>query len=182
MKAVDGFDLRYAVRFSTYAVPVIMGEIRQYMRAQHPVRLPRKLDDMRRQVAACRETLTNRWSREPTIGEIAEELGRRAEDVVAALEADLPVASLDEPVGAGEGESIVLGDRIAADGGQERMIENAALRVALAGLEEWERRLVVLRFFEEHSQTETARLLGVSQAHVSRMERRILRRFRDTFA
>ena len=84
MKAVDGFDPSYGVRFSTYAVPVIVGEMRQYARAQRPVRLPRRLEDAARRVASCRETLTQRLSREPTVGEIARELELSPEDVAAS--------------------------------------------------------------------------------------------------
>lgn len=182
VKAIDRFDLNFRVRFSTYAVPVIMGEIRQYLRSQHPVKLGRKLHTMMQQVAACREVLVKRWDRQPTVGEIARELSVDPEEVVAALEAGMPVASLEEPVFRGDGEPIVLGEGIAAADGQDRFIENVSLQAALAQLEEWERRLIVLRFFEEKSQTEVARTLGVSQAHVSRTERRILRRFRDTLA
>lgn len=182
VKAIAQFDLKFDVRFSTYAVPVIMGEIRQYVREQHPVRLGRKLQTMTQQVAACRESLVQRLARQPTVGEIAQELSIGPEEVVAAMEAGLPVASLDEPAFEGEGESVVLGDRIAAADDHDRFIENAALKEALATLEPWERRLVMLRFFEEKSQSEAAKALGVSQAHVSRTERRILRRFRDWFA
>lgn len=182
IKAIDGFDLSYDVRFSTYAVPVIMGEIRQYARRQHPVRLGRKLTELAREVAACRERLEGRLSRQPTVAEVAAELAVDPEDVVSALEAGMPVASLDEPVFESDGEAIVLGQRLAAADEQPRFIENIVLKAALAELDEWERRLIVLRFFEEKSQTETAKTLGVSQAHVSRTERRILRRFRESFS
>lgn len=182
IKAIDGFDLTYDVRFSTYAVPVIMGEIRQYLRRQHPVQLGRKLTELARAVSACRSRLEERLSRQPTVTEIARELSVEPEDVVSALEASMPVASLDEPVYEGDGEAIVLGQRIAAVDEHPRFIENMVLKAALAELDEWERRLIVLRFFEEKSQAETARTLGVSQAHISRSERRILRRFRETFS
>lgn len=182
VKAVDRFDLNFDVRFSTYAVPVIIGEIRQFLRDQHPVRLGRKMQTMTHQVAACRESLLQRLARQPTVGEIAQELSIGPEEVVAALEAGLPVASLDEPAFENDGDPVPLGDRIAATDDHERFIENAALKDALAGLEPWERRLVILRFFEEKSQMETAKELGVSQAHVSRTERRILAQFRDWFA
>lgn len=182
VKAIDGFDLSYDVRFSTYAVPVIMGEIRQYVRRQHPVRLGAKLETLMRDVAVCREQLTVQFAREPTVGEIASELGVDSEDVAAALAARQPVASLDEPVYQKDGEAVPMGQRLAADDEYERFVENVALKAALAQLPDWERRLVVLRFFEEKSQTETAQLLGVSQAHISRAERRILRQFRESFA
>lgn len=182
VKAIDGFDLSYDVRFSTYAVPVIMGEIRQYVRRQHPVRLGAKLETLMRDVAVCREQLTVQFAREPTVGEIASELGVDSEDVAAALAARQPVASLDEPVYQKDGEAVPMGQRLAADDEHERFVENVALKAALAQLPDWERRLVVLRFFEEKSQTETAQLLGVSQAHISRAERRILRQFRESFA
>ncbi len=182
VKAIDGFDLTFDVRFSTYAVPVIMGEIRQYVRRQHPMRLGAKLEALMRDVTACRERLTAQLVREPTVGEIAAELGVDSEDVAAALAARLPIASLDEPVYQKDGEAVPMGQRLTADDEPDRFVENVALKAALAQLPEWDRQLVVLRFFEEKSQTETAKLLGVSQAHISRAERRILRQFRESFA
>src|SRR5690606_14585241 len=145
LKAVDGFDPRRGVRFSTYAVPVIIGEMRRWAREQHPVRLPRGLADVRRRALACRAPLA------------------------------------EPPPGAGA-DAAPLAQRLPADGGEERLVENAALKAALAQLADWERRLILLRFFEGFSQAETARALGVSQPHVSRTERRLLRRFRAAFS
>lgn len=178
VKAINRFNPDFDVRFSTYAVPVIMGEIRQYVREQHPVRLGRTLHDLARKVAATREALAQKLDRQPTAGEIAAELSIDTEDVVAALEAALPVASLDEPVMSADPDSLVLGDVIAA-ASTGANIDNVVLKQALASLESWERRLILLRFFADKPQTEVARLLGVSQAHVSRTEQRILRRFRE---
>jgi len=182
LKAVDGFDPRRGVRFSTYAVPVIIGEMRRWAREQHPVRLPRGLADVRRRALACREALAQRLSREPAVGEIAGELQVSPEDVAEALAAERPVASLDEPPPGAGADAAPLAQRLPADGGEERLVENAALKAALAQLADWERRLILLRFFEGFSQAETARALGVSQPHVSRTERRLLRRFRDAFS
>lgn len=180
IKAIDGFDPAYEVRFSTYAVPVIMGEMRQYLRRQRsPLHLGARLASLQREVAACEERLAARLERQPTVGEIASELNVDAEEVAAAVAARA-VASLDEPLYPDDGDAVSLGDRLAGGEDWERLVENVALHAALARLSEWERRLVVLRFFEDKSQDETARALGVSQAHVSRSERRILQFFRET--
>lgn len=182
MKAIDGFDLEYGVRFSTYAVPVIAGEIRQYVRRQRSLRLGAKLEKFMRDVYACRERLFSALEREPTAGEIAAELGVDAEEVAAAVAAGRSVLSVDEPMLQDDGSTVSLGQRLAADDHWDKVVENVALKAALAQLPEWQRQLVILRFFEEKSQAETARALGVSQAHVSRTERRILRYFRESLS
>lgn len=179
VKAINRFNPDFDVRFSTYAVPVIMGEIRQYVREQHPLRLGRTLHELARRVAATREFLAQKLDRQPTAAEIAAELSVDTEDVVIALEAALPVASLDEPLLSADPDSVVLGDVIASAAPFSVNVDNVVLKQALAALEPWERRLILLRFFADKPQTEVARLLGVSQAHVSRSEQRILRRFRE---
>jgi DNA-directed RNA polymerase specialized sigma subunit len=140
------------VRFSTYAVPVIMGEMRQYLRRQRsPLHLGARLASLQREVAACEERLAARLERQPTVGEIASELNVDAEEVAAAVAARA-VASLDEPLYPDDGDAVSLGDRLAGGEDWERLVENVALHAALARLSEWERRLVVLRFFEDKSQ------------------------------
>jgi len=182
VKAIDRFDLRFDVRFATYAVPVIIGEIQQWLRQQHPLRLGRSLHDLAARVATCRADLTQRLGRTPTPAEIAEALAVDKEEVVAALEAFQAVHSLDEAVPGDEGDELRLGDRVAAPADGEALVDQLALRAAMARLNEWDRRLVLLRFFLDLPQTEVARRLGVSQAHVSRSEQRILRTFREWLA
>lgn len=182
VKAIDRFDLRYDVRFSTYAVPVIIGEIRQWLRQDRPVRVGRSLQDLAARAVRCRAQLTQRLGRTPTAAELAAALAVAKEDVVAALDAWQPVQSLDEALPAGDGEPLRRGDGITGSADGEDLVEHAALKAAMARLDEWERRLILLRFFLDLPQTEAARRLGVSQAHVSRTEQRILRAFREWLA
>ncbi|MFO7311548.1 MAG: SigB/SigF/SigG family RNA polymerase sigma factor [Bacillota bacterium] len=182
IKAIDRFNVSFDVRFSTYAVPVIMGEIRQFLRSEHPVRLGRSLHELAARVAGCRAELAQRLGRTPTAQEIAAELAVAKEDVVAALEASQPVHSLDAPLVAEGGDDLRLGDRVAAPSDGEALVENAALKAAMARLAEWERQLLAMRFLLDLPQTEVARRLGVSQAHVSRTEQRLLRSFREWLA
>ena len=182
VKAIDRFDLRFDVRFATYAVPVIIGEIQQWLRQQHPLRVGRSLHDLAARSAACRAQLAQRLGRTPTPAEIAAALAVDKEEVVAALEAVQSVQSLDEALPGGDGDELRLGDRVAAPVDGETLVDQLALRAAMARLNEWDRRLVLLRFFLDLPQTEVARRLGVSQAHVSRSEQRILRTFREWLA
>lgn len=179
VKAINRFDVSFDVRFSTYAVPVIMGEIRQYVRDQQPIRLGRTLHQLARQVAATRESLAQSLGRQPTVAEIGAQLSIDTETVVMAMEAAQPVASLDEPLRRSDGDTGSLADVVPSPELFGVAINNVVVKQALDLLEPWERRLILLRFFAEKPQTEVARLLGVSQAHVSRNERRILRRFRE---
>lgn len=184
LKAVDGFDPGFGVRFSTYAVPVILGELRQFARGRHPMKQGRTLQDKARAAARARDELSQQFGREPTVSEVARKLGVDPEDVVLALEAGRPVASLEAPVGSEKTDAVALGDMLAAASpvpGEAETVNMLLLRQALDRLAPWERRLIGLRYFADKSQTEVARLLGVSQAHVSRTERRILTRFRELF-
>lgn len=181
VRAIERFDLRYEVRFSTYAVPVIMGEIRQRLRQEHPLRIGRSLQDLAARAAQSRAALTQRLGRPPTAAEIAQDLQVDKEDVVAALDARRTVQSLDEGL-PDAGDELRLGDRLAAPQDAEGFVDRLALRAAMARLDEWERRLLVLRFFLDLPQTEAARRLGVSQAHVSRTEQRLLRALRQWLA
>lgn len=179
LKAIERFDLSFDVRFSTYAVPVIIGEIRHFLRRERSLGISRSLQDLAVRIAGCRDHLTQRLGRTPTPAEIAAELAVAKEEVVAAMEASQAVRSLDEPLSTPDGDDLRLGDRIAAPLGVESVVEHAALKAAIARLPEWERRLIVMRFVLDLPQTEVARRLGVSQAHVSRTERRLLEAFRE---
>lgn len=184
LKAIDRFDPEFNVRFSTYAVPVIMGELRQYARSGQALRLGRTLHDLASKVGRTREALTQQFGRQPSVGEIAASLMVDPEDVAMALEAAQPVASLDAPIGSADSEGGVLADVVSGTSGlhdEVGNVDHVALKQALSRLAPWERRLVGLRFFADKSQTEVARLLGVSQAHVSRTEKRIMNTFRGFF-
>lgn len=179
LKAMRGFDLERSVRFSTYAVPVIAGEIRRCLREQHPVRVSRGLHDLAVRVLHCRDQLAQQWGRSPSVEEVAGELGISREEVAAALGAVQPPVSLEaavEPDGGEGGALLTVSDDEPHDVGA--LVDSIALRQLLAGMEEQDRRLVTMRFVDGCSQTAVAAALGVSQAYVSRRERRILARLR----
>ena len=175
IKAIDRFDPSLGTRFSTYAVPVILGEVRRYLRDDAPVHVSRAIRDDARSIARFREAFLREKAREPTIDEISAGTGLSREDAVLALNAQREVKSLYEPVG-GDGE-LRLMDVI----GEESMGE-VDKRLLLAGLlkelSPQERTIIIRRYFRSNTQSEIARDLGVSQVQVSRLERKILNRLR----
>jgi RNA polymerase sporulation-specific sigma factor len=179
LKAVDRFDFSYDVRFSTYAVPMILGEIRRHLRDDGLVRVSRSTKALAYSARKAREALTGTLGREPTVAEISEAIGAPREEVVAALEASRPVNSIHETIHEGDGDPIFVLDRIAAlDPGEEEWAERAVLRQGLASLPDRERRILALRFFRGKTQSEVAEMVGVSQVQVSRIERRALEMLR----
>lgn len=178
IKAIDNFDLRFDVRFSTYAVPSILGEIRRYLQQGRAVKIGRSLQERVAAVIKAKDELTAQLERSPTPAEIAAELGIQREDVVTALEAAAPVRSLDEVVHQSDDDVIRLADQISVEGDEPALIDNIALRQVYASLDESEKALVTMRFFRNMRQTEVAKALGVSQAHVSRMEKRAMMKMR----
>lgn len=178
MRAIDRFDLQYDVAFSTYAVPLIIGEIQRYLREDQPIKVSRSLRSMASKVAEARETLSQRLGRSPTPGEVASHIGATREEVVAALDAASPVASLDEPLEDDEGQVTSLKERLRLEEDAPGDVERIALRQVLARLKEDEREFVIARYVRRLSQTEIAQAMGCSQAHISRLERRIRERLR----
>lgn len=180
LKAMEGFDLARNVRFSTYAVPVIAGEIRRCLREQHPVRVSRGLHALAVKVLDCRDRLAQQWGRSPSVEEVAQQLGVPREEVAAALGAVQPPVPLDgavEPDG-GDGGAFVSSQGAAEWHDVGALVDSIALRQILEGMEEADRRLMTMRYVDGCSQTAVAAALGVSQAYVSRRERRILARLR----
>ncbi len=178
LHAADRFDETCGTRFSTYAVPVIMGEIRRYLRDTGAVKVGRTLRERASRIEAARAALRAQLGREPTIEEIASEVGLGREEVVEAEEASRPVASLSEPVS--DDSSLVLGDQIAGEASfAEDKVEAIALRQALRCLSPAERAVLEMRFFGEMKQSEVAQRLGVSQPQVCKIEHRALRRLRQ---
>lgn len=180
LKAIDRFDLSYEVCFSTYAVPMIVGEIRRFLRDDGMVRVSRSLKEEAVLVWRAREELERRNGREPTMAEIAECAGLSPGEVVLAQEAVAEVESLNRPIGDGDGTQLVLADRLM----DQRDETEALLNRMLAGqllrlLKEEERRLIELRYFEDQTQVQTADALGMTQVQVSRAEKRILRKLRE---
>jgi len=172
MKAIDNFDLSQNVRFSTYAVPMIIGEIRRYLRDNNPIRVSRSLRDVAYKALQVRDMLTSRHSREPTIREISEEMNVPQEDIVFALDAIQDPVSLFEPIYHDGGDPIYVMDQISDERNKDsRWIEGIALREAMRKLGRREKMILSMRFFEGKTQMEVADEIGISQAQVSRLEK-----------
>lgn len=175
MKAIDNFDLGQNVKFSTYAVPMIIGEIRRYLRDNNPIRVSRSLRDVAFKALQVRDALVNRFSREPSINEIAGELKMPKEEVVFALDAIQEPISLFEPIYHDGGDPIFVMDQISDDkNNDQNWLEDIAIRDALSKLTEREKLILTLRFYEGKTQMEVAEEIGISQAQVSRLEKAAL--------
>ncbi len=174
LKAVDRFDPDYPVRFSTYAVPVIMGEIRRYLRDDGPIHVSRTLQERSKQIEEYVRTYEMENQRKPDIGQIAGALGMESGDVLLAMNSRTRVRSLDEPVGSGDLRLMDVLGRETMEGVDRRL----TLAKMLRDLPAEDRMLIVRRYFRQHTQVQIARDMGISQVQVSRMERRILDRMR----
>lgn len=179
LKAIDRFDPAYPVRFSTYAVPVIMGEIRRFLRDDGPIHISRTIHERSRAVAAYSDGFFAQHARQPTVEELSSALGIDAEDVLLALNSRSEVRSLDEP--ASEGGGMRLLDTV-GDDPMEAVDRRLLVKKLLDALSEQERALIVRRYFHRHTQTQIARDMGTSQVQVSRMEKRVLRHMRELAA
>lgn len=172
IKAIDNFDTSHGVLFSTYAVPMIIGEIRRYLRDNNAIRVSRSMRDVAYKALGVKEQIMNRESREPTVEQIAREMGQSKEDVVFALEAICDPVSLYEPVYSDGGDTIYVMDQVKdTKNSDEIWLEHIALRQAMSRLGEREREILRLRFFEGRTQMEVASDIGISQAQVSRLEK-----------
>ncbi|MBR1390094.1 MAG: SigB/SigF/SigG family RNA polymerase sigma factor [Lachnospiraceae bacterium] len=180
IKAIDRFDTNYQVCFSTYAVPVIMGEIRRFLRDDGMLKVSRGMKECGSRIAQARKRLTDSLNREPTIEEIAKETGLTVEEIVEAVEANGDVISIYRSSSSfDDGGEFCLADRLTDCRNDHEALENRILvEELLEGLEQQERRLIELRYFENKTQTETAKELGISQVQVSRTEKKILLRLR----
>ena len=175
IKAIDNFDLGQNVKFSTYAVTMIIGEIRRYLRDNNPIRVSRSLRDIAYKVLQVRDSLANRFGREPNISEIASELNLRREDIVFALDAIQEPVSLFEPIYHDGGDPIFVMDQIADERNEdEKWLEVLAIKEALQKLSDREKLILTLRFYRGKTQMEVADEIGISQAQVSRLEKAAL--------
>jgi RNA polymerase sporulation-specific sigma factor len=181
LKSVDKFDLSYDVKFSTYAVPMIIGEIQRFLRDDGTVKVSRSLKEMANKIRKTKDELSKRLGRQPTIKEVAEELGVSPEDIVFAQEANKPPSSIHETVFENDGDPITLMDQI-ADESHDRWFDKMALSEAISHLTERERLIVYLRYYRDQTQSEVASRLGISQVQVSRLEKKILQTIRDQIA
>lgn len=179
MKAIDNFDLSQNVKFSTYAVPMIVGEIRRYLRDNNPIRVSRSLRDVAYKALQVRDALVSRNSKEPSITEIADELKLPREEVVYALDAIQDPVSLFEPIYHDGGDPIFVMDQVSDEKNQDSTwLEGISIREAMEKLSERERLILKLRFFEGKTQMEVAEEIGISQAQVSRLEKAALKHMR----
>ncbi len=179
MKAIDNFDLSQNVKFSTYAVPMIVGEIRRYLRDNNPIRVSRSLRDIAYKALQVRDSLTHKNSQEPTLTEIAEKLGIPREDIVYALDAIQEPISLFEPIDQDGGDPIYVLDQINDEKNEDgEWMKGISIREAISRLDERAQHIINLRFWEGKTQMEVADEIGISQAQVSRLEKAALQKMR----
>ena len=174
IKAIDNFDLSLNVRFSTYAVPMIIGEIRRYLRDNNSIRISRSMRDTAYKAMQMKEQLTAEQSREPTVEEIAARLELPREQVVLALESIVEPVSLYEPVYADGGDTIYVMDQVGDHNDDRNWLDEIALKEAIHGLSDREKKILHLRFFKGMTQIEVSGEIGISQAQVSRIEKAAL--------
>ncbi|MEH7222837.1 RNA polymerase sporulation sigma factor SigF [Bacillus sp. JJ1566] len=178
LKSVDKFDLSYDVKFSTYAVPMIIGEIQRFIRDDGTVKVSRSLKETGNKIRKAKDELSKQFGRVPTIAEIAEYLEITPEDVVLAQEASRAPSSIHETVYENDGDPITLLDQI-ADNNETKWFDKIALKEAIRELDERERLIVYLRYYKDQTQSEVATRLGISQVQVSRLEKKILQQMKD---
>ena len=180
MKAIDNFNIEMDVKFSTYAVPMIIGEIRRYLRDNNAIRVSRSLRDTAYKALYTREAYMKKHLKEPTINEIAEEIGISKEDIVFAMDAIQSPLSLYDPVYSEGGDTLYVMDQISdKKNKEENWVESLALQEAMKRLSDRERSIINMRFFEGKTQMEVAEEIGISQAQVSRLEKSALKSMRS---
>ena len=175
MKAIDNFDINYEVKFSTYAVPVITGEIKRFIRDDGIIKISRSIKENAYKVKIAIEEINNRNNLDVSIDDIKEKTGLTKEDIVISMDALNEVESLNKIVYASDDSSITLGEKIAIQTNEyEKVIDKLLLQHVLEKLDDFQRRLINLRYFENKTQTQTAEILHISQVQVSRFEKKIL--------
>lgn len=181
MKAIDKFDIVYEVRFSTYAVPMIMGEIKRFLRDNSMMKVSRSLKENGWKIKKASDMLSQKYGRDVSLQEISEETGLSVEDIVEAMEANEEVASIYQPVYQSDESEIYLVDQVSEKGTPktDELVNHLLLEQLLSELDEQEKELIDLRYFKEMTQAQIAKQLGVSQVQVSRMEKKILLRMRQ---
>ena len=179
MKAINNFDLSKEVRFSTYCVPMISGELRRYLRDFNQIKVSRSLRDLAYQVMQAKEQLTTQLQKEPTLAQIAEKTGAKQEDIVIAMESISEPMSLYEPVYSDTGDTLYILDQISDQDTVENWIRELSLRDAIRNLGKREQNILYLRFFQGKTQTEVAKEIGISQAQISRLEKGAITKIRE---
>ncbi|TYR82529.1 RNA polymerase sporulation sigma factor SigF [Priestia megaterium] len=178
LKSVDKFDLSYDVKFSTYAVPMIIGEIQRFIRDDGTVKVSRSLKEMSNKIRKAKDELSKLLGRVPTVAEVAEHLDLTPEEVVLAQEANRTPSSIHETVYENDGDPITLLDQI-ADHHETKWFDKIALKEAIEELDEREKLIVYLRYYKDQTQSEVASRLGISQVQVSRLEKKILKQMKN---
>ena len=180
LKAIDKFDLSYDVKFSTYAVPMISGEIKRFLRDDGMIKVSRSLKELAKKAVICQDELQKKWGRDPMFHELAEYMDVEKEELVMAMEANAEVESIHKTIYQKDGQEIQLLDKLAEqESKEENVLERILLKELLEKLGKEERQLIYLRYFAEQTQTEVGKSLGMSQVQVSRMEKRILGELRS---
>ena len=178
IKAIDNFSVEYGVKFSTYAVPMIEGEVKRHIRDSGQIRVSRSLRDTAYKAMQAKEQLTSILKRDPTIEEISNHIGRKREDVVIALEAVSEPISLYEPVFSESGDTVYVMDQIGDNNDDNNWLDEIALKDAISSLGPREKKILALRFMQGKTQVEVANEIGISQAQVSRLEKGALNKIK----
>ena len=179
MKAIDKFNTDYGVQFSTYAVPMIVGEIRRFLRDDGPIKISRSLKETGIRVRSVQETLACKLGREPRLSEVAERMGLSQEQITEAIEATRYLTSIHEEVYQDDGDAIYVIDQLANKEDDGKFLEYIALDEVLSRLPERERMILYLRFYRDKTQMEVAEEIGISQVQVSRLERKAIAMARE---
>lgn len=180
LKSIDKFDLSYDVRFSTYAVPMIIGEIQRFIRDDGSVKVSRSLKELNHKVRAKKEELLKQYGRSPTVNELSDALGLTKEEIVQAEEVGRTPQSIYETVYENEGDPITLVDQIAEE--ENNWFDHITLQDVMSKLDKRERLIIYLRYYKDQTQTEVAERLGISQVQVSRLEKKILADMKETMS
>ena len=179
VKAVKNFDPAYNVRFSTYAVPMIAGEIKRYLRDDGMIKVSRSLKELAGKAAAAQVELSSRLGRDPGIQELAEYMGENPEDISMAMDASRPHISIYEPVYGDEGDALVMDKLTGSGDGDDDALDRIMLQQLMSILEPREQKIIMLRYFRDKTQSEIAASMGISQVQVSRLESRIMKKLRE---
>ena len=182
MKCIDKFDLSFEVKFSTYAVPMISGEIKRFLRDDGIIKVSRTLKETAYKVKKAREEIINRTGVEPRLEELSQILEIDVEEIVASLEANVEVESIQKTIYQNDGNAVYLMDKIACEEDEnEALLNQMVVEDLLKQLEEVEEKIIRMRYFENRTQTEIAKEIGISQVQVSRMEKKILLKMRERY-
>ena len=180
IKAVDKFDFSFETKFSTYAIPMIIGEIKRFLRDDGMIKVSRTLKELSIKIHQTREVLESQLHRPPTLQELSDEMGVSPEEITLAMESGVPVEALYTTIHEGDGSPVYLIDKVHdGGGGEEDMIETISLRNYIRQLDPKEQQIITMRYYDDKTQAEVAKIIGISQVQVSRLEKKILGKMRE---